>query len=72
MLYFFSLESSIEGLRNRPTSYCNQVYYSPVTYDFNAEDSVKRCCRFRVVPAKNEPESGRLSREEQNNVWYSM
>ncbi len=68
----FSLQALLEGLRRSPESYYNMYYHSQMTYDFHAKDGKRRVARFRVIPASGQMEAGRLTADEQRELWYQL
>ncbi|XP_046861561.1 allene oxide synthase-lipoxygenase protein-like [Xenia sp. Carnegie-2017] len=63
----------VEALRRAPDSFAHLYYYSQLTMYFKAKDGKVRYCRYRAVPGdiniKEENESGRLTADEQRNIW---
>nr|AHK60922.1 allene oxide synthase/8R-lipoxygenase fusion protein a [Capnella imbricata] len=68
--YYYNL---VEALRRAPNTFAHLYYYSQVTMHFKAKDGKERYCRYRAIPGdvdiKEEEESGRLTEEEQRNIW---
>ena len=63
----------VEVLRRAPDTFAHQYYYSQLTMLYKAKDGKQRYCRYRAIPGdvdiKEGEESGRLTEEEQRNVW---
>ena len=57
----------MEGMRRAPDSYYDQHFYSQLVFNFTAKDGMKHYVRYRLIPAENIKESGRLDKCDQRN-----
>lgn len=71
-LNLYSVAGSLEGLRQRPSSYQKLHYYSQLVYDFHAFDGLRRVARFRVTSTGSTEDYGKLDDDEQRDVWYKL
>ena len=69
----FSYYNLVEAIRRAPDTFAHLYYYSQLTMTFKGEDGIMRYCRFRTKPGDVEieesEESGRLTEDEQREVW---
>jgi len=69
LLLFGSLESALDGLRRNADSYSDQQYFSHAVYEWSESDGHVRLARFRAVPTDGRLDTGRLTPDEQKQVW---
>jgi arachidonate 5-lipoxygenase len=73
----YSYYALVDSLRRAPTSYCDVIYHSHVTYEFQPSQGPPLAVRFRLLPLqpsgpreRNFVESGRLNRQDQEKPWF--
>jgi arachidonate 5-lipoxygenase len=62
-------DASHLGVRRNPSSFAVQRYYSQAVYRFVALDGTRYACRYRLVPATDEPETGIPVDDDLDCVW---
>ena len=54
-------------MRRAPASYYDQHYYSQIVFYFTAQNGTKYYVKYRLMPAEDIRETGRLDKCDQRN-----